>query len=372
MRYRAPFNLFKKTLNSGAKVYYYVTYDKMNRRKQFSTGCKTKSEALKYCFDLFKKDELINTKNILFTTYTKDWYIYDKCPYVQSLLARGKTFSKSNTDFKRSTLVNRMYPFFKRLRMNEIKSSHIEDWVTILRKAKLSNNSINRYLSDLKTIFREAQRLGDIETDPGITVKRLPPNTKLKETLTADEVNLLLDPDKINTVWLQEVYYIINLLASKTGMRIGEIQALKSEDIKDDHIFVSHSWDKAYGLQGTKSGKSRIIPIDQELIDKLENYITNCNYEGPFIFSKSNEIRPIARFQIYQNTYRAFKKIGINEEKRKKRNITIHSWRHFYNTQLIKKGIPLPIIQAIIGHSSDKMTEHYTKLTKDDLAVVLI
>lgn len=44
MRYRAPFHVFKKTLKLGNKVYYYVTYDKFNKRKQYSTGCKTKTK----------------------------------------------------------------------------------------------------------------------------------------------------------------------------------------------------------------------------------------------------------------------------------------------------------------------------------------
>ena len=56
MRYKAPFQLFKKKLTSGSKIYYYTTYDKLNHRKQFTTGCKTKSEAMKYCMELFKKN----------------------------------------------------------------------------------------------------------------------------------------------------------------------------------------------------------------------------------------------------------------------------------------------------------------------------
>lgn len=85
---------------------------------------------------LFKNDELENTKNILFTKYTEYWYIYDNCPYIQSLLARGKKYSKSNADQKRSTLINKIYPYFKKLRMNEITSFHIEDWISQIKNNK--------------------------------------------------------------------------------------------------------------------------------------------------------------------------------------------------------------------------------------------
>lgn len=65
--------------------------------------------------------------------------------------------------------------------------------------------------------------------------------------------------------------------------------------------------------------------------------------------------------------------IGIDQVERKNRVISFHSWRHYYNSYLIVKGVSLPIIQAIIGHSGDgKMTKHYTKLNIDDLKQSLI
>ena len=62
------------------------------------------------------------------------------------------------------------------------------------------------------------------------------------------------------------------------------------------------------------------------------------------------------------------KAIGVSEKERKEKNITFHSWRHYYNSYLIKKGVSDNIIQTIMGHSNDgKMTKHYTKLSVDDL-----
>ncbi|QEN04157.1 hypothetical protein EW093_05380 [Thiospirochaeta perfilievii] len=120
MRYKAPFQLFKKQLSSGSKVYYYTTYDNLNRRKQFTTGCKTKSEALKYCLGLFKKDELIREQSRMFSKYTENWFIYDSCPYIKKILARGKNYSQSSAILKRSRLVNKMLPYFKNIKMEDI------------------------------------------------------------------------------------------------------------------------------------------------------------------------------------------------------------------------------------------------------------
>ncbi|MGL4981979.1 MAG: hypothetical protein ACRC4W_03840 [Treponemataceae bacterium] len=58
MRYRQPFTLFQKKLQSGTKIWYYSIYDQNNVRRQYSTGAKTKNQALKYCLEKFKNNSL--------------------------------------------------------------------------------------------------------------------------------------------------------------------------------------------------------------------------------------------------------------------------------------------------------------------------
>ena len=52
MRYKVPFQRFKKKLKSGTKVYYYTIYDNLNRRRQYSTGCKTKKGGSYQCYEV--------------------------------------------------------------------------------------------------------------------------------------------------------------------------------------------------------------------------------------------------------------------------------------------------------------------------------
>ena len=53
--------------------------------------------------------------------------------------------------------------------------------------------------------------------------------------------------------------------------------------------------------------------------------------------------------------------IGITEHERVERNLIFHSWRHFFNTYLRSRGVPDAKIQAITGHRTQELTEHYTK-----------
>jgi hypothetical protein len=52
--------------------------------------------------------------------------------------------------------------------------------------------------------------------------------------------------------------------------------------------------------------------------------------------------------------------IGISSAEIKKRNLHIHAWRHFFNTEMLKGGITIEQAQAITTHKSERMTERYT------------
>lgn len=61
MRFKCPFVLFKKTLRSGKKVWYYYFYNEYNKRHQFSTGCTIKAQAEAVCMELYRTGVMIPT-----------------------------------------------------------------------------------------------------------------------------------------------------------------------------------------------------------------------------------------------------------------------------------------------------------------------
>lgn len=368
MRFREPFKVFPKKLKSGFTVYYYTVYDEHNRRKQYSTGCKTKRLAMKYCYSKFKEDNLVPVKSYIFKEYTKDWFIYDKCPYIRFKLSRGFSYSKSAADRNLSILHNHICPYIGNYLMTKITIGDIEKFIITQMKRGISNSTINQYISILKIVFNEAYRLDDIKKNPIENMKSLHEENKVKGVLTDTQVTALFNPDRAEEVWHNKIYYLINLVASQTGMRQGEIMALKISNIEEDHIKVCHSWDRKYGLKLPKNNKERVTVITKELFIELQKLIEQNNYVGEYIFSLKKGIKPINHQAINNNFYKALKAIGITEDERKERNITFHSWRHYYNSYLIKKGVSENIIQSIMGHSNDgKMTKHYTKLNLDDL-----
>ena len=314
-----------------------------------------------------KEGALIPTKVPYFEDFTADWFLYDKCPYIRAQLARGKSFSRNNADMQRSNLNKHLMPEFEKLKLDKISPKKIEDWLFKLKDKGLANKTVNNNLNTLRVIFNEAERLGIIRENPVQKVKALIKNTKNRGLLSLTEIKELFSDISL---WNDNYFiYTMNLLAASTGMRLGEIQALRIENIHDEYIHVCYSYEGGgYGLKGTKTGKVRDVPVPgkvSEMLTKLKKY----NQEG-YIFSYTNGVTPISNHTVTGCLYKALEKIGINSDERKERNITFHSWRHFFNTTLRSNGVSDSKVQSLTGHSTLEMTEHYTHFKLEDYAEI--
>ena len=157
-------------------------------------------------------------------------------------------------------------------------------------------------------------------------------------------------------------------------MRLGEVQALKIQNAhyQVGYISVVHSWDAKYGLKDPKWRSQRDIPIPSKKCNNLGEIIESSPYheEEDFVFYGFSRDTPIRNDTIYDFLYGALKKIGIPEDQRRQRNITFHSWRHFYNT-MMRGRIPDPKLRLLTGHKSVEMSDHYTKFRLEDFKDVL-
>lgn len=370
MRYRRPFVLFKKTLNSGTRIWYYYIYEN-NKRRQYSTGSTTRAPAEKYCLSLYKTNSLYTEKKKVtptFAEYTKNWFVYDSCTYIQQKLMRGFHFTHAYADRRRNDLVRYAIPFFGKYKIEEITPELANKWVHKLQTAnKLSNATVNKIVKGIKIIFSDAYKKGDIKINLSPNILMLKNNSKTHGIYTKNEIEKLLNPEKIEEIWNgSKLHYVLNLLGSKTGMRLGEIQGLQKKNVHPEHILVEHSWESTYGLKDTKTHKSRIIPISKELYDVIQD-LAKEQTEGEFIFSKNMGEKPITRTSVAKKLKTALNRIGITEEEQRHRYLTFHSYRHYVNSLLINSGLPISIVQSIIGHvNDDAMTEHYTHVSLED------
>jgi integrase len=108
-----------------------------------------------------------------------------------------------------------------------------------------------------------------------------------------------------------------------------------------------------------KTHKPQNIPIHEDIEKELRELI-KLNGEG-YVFARHPRAeKPIGRDAISQSLSKALETIGIDEARRKKRNLTFHGWRHFFNTYLLMENVANAKVMAVTGHVAEKMKKHYT------------
>jgi integrase len=187
-----------------------------------------------------------------------------------------------------------------------------------------------------------------------------------KGILTREELMKLFKEENRDHIWPEELHFIINYLAASTGLRIGEILALRTKSISNNQLIVTNSYSPEDGLKSTKNGKTRIIPLNQKLKDMLVD-LCKGKQDDAFLFSSSNGQKPMCHKTIYRRFWHALEIVGISKEERKRRNITFHSYRHGVNTMLLEKGLLPETVRLMLGHSAPSMTAHYSHIQLPDI-----
>jgi integrase len=375
-RLREAYSLYKRRTPKGKIVYYFRAYNERGKRLPGRTTGKTnKKEARDYCDGLKESGRLTkpdlpaasSLPTLRGWAESERWWVWGECKYLRGQLARSSKqrpgVSRRYADDALRELEKWILPYHGDKRLDEITAKDCENMLFAWQSKGLSMKSINNKASIERIMLGEAERLGDIERNPWDRVKGFKPDPHAKGVLLPDEARKLLNPSTITTVWNDnQVYYSASLLAAVTGMRLGEILAVKHSDLFPDHVHVAGSWDHEYGLGKTKTKRVDDIPIPQFVFDFIGSWL---EWEG-FVFSFQTGARPVSGNRTLGALYAALDKIGITAEQRKERNITFHSWRSFANTFMRARGISGEKVRQLIRHDSTEMTEHYTDFHLED------
>jgi len=178
-----------------------------------------------------------------------------------------------------------------------------------------------------------------------------------------------------------ELDYLIFLILSYTGIRVGELVALKWKDI--DFVNQTISITKTYYnpnnntvkflLVTPKTKKSRRkVVVDEVVIEALKNHkekqektseqLGDVYNNQHFIFAKTERQPgyPIVIKMVQLRMARLLKRANLNPE------LTPHSLRHTHTSLLAEAGVALEQIMDRLGHSDDQITKNvYLHVTKE-------
>lgn len=211
----------------------------------------------------------------------------------------------------------------------------------------LGQKTINNVLTVLRRMLAIARKRGLIAGVPEIEWFR-PPAPEF-DFLDLDEAPRLLagaGDSEARTMML---------VALRTGLRLGELRALRWSDVDlvGGRIMVRQSIVR--GVFGVpKSGKAREVPLGDDVVAALKR---QRHLRGPLVFCDPAgavlEV-PKVRYQIA----RACRKAGLRE-------VGWHVLRHSFASHLAMRGAPLKAIQELLGHATITMTMRYAHLSPD-------
>jgi integrase len=363
------FTLFTRKVPSGKTVVYYYAYDGEGRRLgPWTTGEANKTAARNYCNKLNREGKLLpGPKEIpSFAEYAQGFWDWENSPYLKERKKRRK-LTQSYADKNQRVVEYTLLPYFGKMKLDKITGEEIDKWLDYMIAEKYENSTINGYYGTLQTMMKWAAKKRYIDRDPFLDVEKLLKEKKDKKIITPDEFKALFAVDW-KKVWDNDLLRCTaNKIAALTGMRCCEVLGLQGKFVYDDHIFLCGQYDK-YGYRETKTKIKHHIPLTGAIVADLRK-LMRVNGEG-YIFSLDGGITPVSRRHIYNGLRKALNNIGISDEDIAERGLNIHAWRHVCNTELQTAGLTVQKVQAVTGHKSERMTEHYTHFDPLDFGEV--
>lgn len=261
-----------------------------------------------------------------------------------NLYLKFKEKELKNSTFQKykSIIELRLLPFFEDTPITEIKTSDIKLW--LLNVDDVGGKSKRIYISVIKGIFDEAFYDEVIEKNP---VSRIRPPKMDKPAIhpfTSQEVY-----DIIQTAEMSNYRNYLNI-AFFTGMRSGEIIALKKEDIDlKNKILKVRRTRSRFGESTPKTkGSIRDIPILDSLLPLIEELYYSHDHDYLF---KTQYNEPYRDTNVFVDRYWKPSLESLNIEYRRPYNT-----RHTYATNMLYRNLVTPVeLAQLLGHASTEM-----------------
>jgi len=230
-----------------------------------------------------------------------------------------------------------------------VNYSQIRAWVVSLSDDGVSNSSINRKISSLKSFYKFLLKVGQIDSSPLLKHKALKSPKKIQIPFSEKELDMVLNQISYKSDFEGVRDKLIVDLFYTTGIRRAELINLKTGNID-----LSTNSIKVLG----KRNKERIIPVLPVVADQIRKYISERAQiqqvkDEAYLFIMLKGVKLNDSF-VYRLINYYFSNVS---EKVKK---SPHILRHTFATHLLNNGADINSVKELLGHSSLASTQVYT------------
>jgi site-specific recombinase XerD len=239
---------------------------------------------------------------------------------------------------------------------DEVTAKDVLDYVTYLRRERENGDAaVNRTVTVLKNFYRAMVAMEQLE--PGSSPLEHFPKMKgsprrLPQVLSSEEVVQLLSNPRTDTVIGLRDRAILFLLYG-TAIRASECAGLLERDV--DLVC------RKIQVRG-KGGHERSVPLNEEVVEALKSYREARGELGrdEAVF-RSRKGRGMSRNAIYERVRTHGRRARIEQR------VSPHRLRHTCATHLVRAGVKLTVIRALLGHRLITSTQIYIHTTAEDL-----
>lgn len=205
-----------------------------------------------------------------------------------------------------------------------------------LRAREVSPGTVNRDVACIKSMFSHAVEVGKIEAHPLVRFPMLPVDEISRPLLTVEEFRRLVESmDRLPLA-------AMTALMGETALRRGEALQLKWDRI--------NLRDEVIGLQHTKNGRVRHVPLSDYAIEWLQQLVRYVNCPYVFVNPRTGK--------RWKSPEKAFQR---GREGAKLTWVGFHDLRRFRAVQWVRLGLDVETVRKLLGHRDIQTTQLYIK-----------
>lgn len=219
---------------------------------------------------------------------------------------------------------------------------------------RLSEYTINSYARMVKAFFNKMVEAGHIDRSPAATLhlRKLP--KKSKQAIAPGEIERMVKASKKN--WRD---HAVVLILRDSGCRVSELVSMR---VSTTHMNEADGEMRGIARVWGKGDKFRWIFFGAKACNALRNYIDYRPHDAPDDLWLSIHGSAITANGIYQALGRVAERAGVE-------TWNPHAFRHAFAKRNIERGMPVKVLQELLGHESYTTTvDEYVQFDTEELA----